>query len=214
MFQKLRYFLILKAIKHLTPTLYLKLKRFSQIGSLYIVDWKNKFPNNYIRPFIKLIKKHFKNKELIGVEIGVFKGKNALSILKNLNIKKLYLIDIWKHFTQFNINRDNSEMFNLVLNRFKDNKKVEIIRDFSINVCKSFKDNSLDFAYIDANHQYDCVYNDIKNWFDKIKINGVLCGHDIGINDVCNALIDYCLKNKIKFFIESPDWYIIKKKNL
>ena len=30
---------------------------------------------------------------LVGIEIGVYEGEHALSLLKNLNIKRLYLID-------------------------------------------------------------------------------------------------------------------------
>lgn len=112
----------------------------------------------------------------------------------------------------FVILKDCCKSFNIILNQFTDNNNVEIIKDFSIKTCKLFKDNSLDFVYIDRNHQYSYVYNDIKNWYNKIKIDGILCGHDIDKKDVCNALIAYCNENKITFYIDYPNWYIIKKK--
>ena len=159
------------------------------------------------RPMFEEICK-LNRKKLIGVEIGVQKGNNALVILKNLNIEKLYLIDIWQIYNKI----DNFINYDLVKRLFRKDKRVKIIRDYSIEISKSFKDNSLDFVYIDANHQYNYVYDDIKTWYKKIKINGVLCGHDIFIKDVFRALCTYCIKNEIMFFIEPPDWFIIKKK--
>jgi hypothetical protein len=41
-----------------------------------------------------------------------------------------------------------------------------------------FLDNSLDFVYIDANHAYDFVKEDIELWYPKVKKGGYLCGHD------------------------------------
>ena len=45
--------------------------------------------------YIKLTTKH----PLTGVEIGVYKGENALNILENLNIKMLYLVDPYIPFS-------------------------------------------------------------------------------------------------------------------
>lgn len=37
-------------------------------------------------------------KNLIGVEIGTYKGLNSVSLLKELSIKKLYLVDPYTNF--------------------------------------------------------------------------------------------------------------------
>jgi hypothetical protein len=41
-----------------------------------------------------------------------------------------------------------------------------------------FPDNSLDFVYIDANHAYQYVVQDIQLWYPKVKPGGYICGHD------------------------------------
>jgi cephalosporin hydroxylase len=41
-----------------------------------------------------------------------------------------------------------------------------------------FENNSLDFVYIDANHAYNYVVQDIELWYPKVKKGGYLCGHD------------------------------------
>ena len=70
----------------------------------------------------------------------------------------------------------------------------------------------LDFIYIDGNHSYNYVYNDIDMYYKKVKPNGIMCGHDIfNIIDVFHAVKDWCSKNCILFRIELPDWYFIKE---
>jgi hypothetical protein len=43
---------------------------------------------------------------------------------------------------------------------------------------KLFNDESLDFVYIDANHTYEAVKEDLKCWYDKVRVGGVVMGHD------------------------------------
>ena len=40
-------------------------------------------------------------KDLIGVEIGVFEADHALSLLENLDIKKLYLVDPYEMYDDY-----------------------------------------------------------------------------------------------------------------
>lgn len=56
-----------------------------------------------LRPMSNFMKKYFEGKELVGIEIGVEYGEHSLQILKNLNIKKLYLID------PYNLNKEYVE---------------------------------------------------------------------------------------------------------
>jgi disulfide oxidoreductase YuzD len=43
---------------------------------------------------------------------------------------------------------------------------------------KLFPDNYFDFVYIDANHTWQGITNDIHDWWPKVKLGGYLCGHD------------------------------------
>jgi hypothetical protein len=53
-----------------------------------------------------------------------------------------------------------------------------MIRANSQKASEIFQDESLDFVYIDANHAYDFVVDDINYWYSKVKKGGYLWGHD------------------------------------
>ena len=43
---------------------------------------------------------------------------------------------------------------------------------------EDFLDNSLDFVFIDANHTFEYVVNDIAEWSKKVRPGGIISGHD------------------------------------
>lgn len=47
-----------------------------------------------------------------------------------------------------------------------------------MDVVKQFKDESLDFVYIDGNHSFQHVVNDLCEWEKKVKVGGIVAGHD------------------------------------
>ena len=47
-----------------------------------------------------------------------------------------------------------------------------------MDAVKTFEDNSLDFVYIDGNHDFLNVAQDIHYWFKKVRPGGILSGHD------------------------------------
>lgn len=124
----------------------------------------------------------------IFVEVGTWEGEFSQELLANTNCKKLYCVDPYKHF-------DNEEypdgMNTLTQQQFDDKyenvrkrfevfgNRVEFIRKESMEAAKLFEDNSLDFVYIDGNHDYKYVLADIQAWYPKVKVGGWLCGDDI-----------------------------------
>ena len=47
-----------------------------------------------------------------------------------------------------------------------------------MDALKDFENRSLDFVYIDANHDVQHVMEDIAGWINKVKKGGILAGHD------------------------------------
>ena len=56
--------------------------------------------------------------------------------------------------------------------------QINPIKSLSWDGAAFYEDNSLDFVFIDAAHDYESVKKDINAWFPKIKKGGVIAGHD------------------------------------
>ena len=55
---------------------------------------------------------------------------------------------------------------------------VKIMKMTSIEASKRFEDNYFDMVFIDANHGYKSIKEDIEVWYPKVKQGGVISGHD------------------------------------
>jgi predicted O-methyltransferase YrrM len=77
-----------------------------------------------------------------------------------------------------------------------------------LDACKLYQDNSLDFVFIDASHEYQDVKEDIINWLPKVKIGGIIAGHDIGSPEVGKAVVE--VLNKVSAAFEYDVWYFKK----
>jgi len=137
---------------------------------------------NYDRvSLIQQIGKEFLNG--IGVEVGSFKGEFAKEILEVWD-GNLYMVDVWRGLDVeiYNDASNHSIHTDAYAEAMKNiagkEGRATMIRCDSAKGANLFADESLDFVYIDANHAYDFVVEDIKYWYPKVKKGGYLCGHD------------------------------------
>lgn len=132
----------------------------------------------------EMIERYFKSGS-IGAEIGVYKGSFSYTILTAANPSKLYLVDPWKIdlFEPLGETQESlDKMHNIVVKRFKDNPEIEILRETSVDAAPRFADNYFDWVYIDGDHTYEGVLQDILTWFPKVKEGGWICGDDYNIS--------------------------------
>jgi len=87
---------------------------------------------------------------------------------------------------------------------------IRPIRMSSIEASKLYEDQSLDFVFIDANHEYEHVMKDLLHWYPKVKIGEVFGGHDWDWTGVRRAVEEFfgALNKEIR--IERTSWVIIK----
>ena len=159
------------------------------------------------------IKCPLKNKNLKIAEIGVFTGVNSKEMMKYLNVAELYLIDPYENYENTHMGKINfSEAETIAKRRMKKfGKKVKFIKESSSDAVNRIP-NDMDYIYIDGNHNYEYVKDDIMNYWDKVRPGGLLAGHDIGIYDVLKAVLEFSKEKKVDFFISKDDWIIIKNK--
>ena len=127
---------------------------------------------------IKFLGKYFRGENLVGCEVGVFRGNNAESILSLPFVKKLYLVDPYKVYDDYD--DDNMHMIedakNLAARRLtRHNSRIQWIYE---KFDASLIPERLDFIYIDGSHQYHHVMQDIKNAQKCVRLHGLIGGHD------------------------------------
>lgn len=129
--------------------------------------------------------------KIVGAEIGVWRGGLSEILLSRRPRLFLYMIDCWKKPDQ---NSDYVKTGSLIASRaqaeFDSAKKTaihrtgfaegrrKIIHAFSSGAVKEIEDGSLDFVFIDGDHSYLAVKNDIEIWYPKVKLGGWIMGHD------------------------------------
>lgn len=176
------------------------------------------------RPFERLAIND-STKKLTGIEIGVCGGEHALSLLDNLDIEILYLIDPYEMYEIYingegkNYGQDQLSLnmtFEKALEKLKKHeKKLKWIKELSENAANLIT-KKVDFIYIDGNHDYEFVKNDIELYYPLLKSGGVIGGHDFynGFatthNGVINSVIEFAVGNELQLYIEQPDWWIYK----
>ncbi len=174
---------------------------------------KKEIVYNSFRPAIVYIKQKL-GKGVTGAEIGVYKGDNAEFILTLLEPTMLYLIDPWNNFLDI----DSNEIIGYThyietQERLKLYGNKRLIKKTSKEANKLFNNEELDFVYIDADHHYEAIKNDLNLWYPKVKKGGILSGHDYheSMECVVKAVNEFCAKNNLQLMYASTDWWVIKK---
>ncbi|MEY2924116.1 MAG: Synechococcus phage [Bacteroidota bacterium] len=163
-------------------------------------------------PYIKQLKG-----ELVGCEIGVCNGFTTEYLVKNiLNIKTLYAVDNYPIYIDWNGTRlteeRQEESKRRCAKKLSQYSNITLVYKSSTEFAKSLDNDSLDFIFIDGDHSYKGVIEDIKNYWPKVKNNGVFAGHDINLASVRRAIKDSFsgMPNIRVEIIENNGWIILK----
>lgn len=121
-----------------------------------------------------------------GLEIGAFMGESTHMFLSSGLFRGGFtVIDPWTgpitdyggdNFTWGEVKSEFER--NMSVFAGKNWQPIKIMRAFSENVYNAIEDESLDFIYIDGDHTYRGVKEDIKNYLPKLKKGGLIAGHD------------------------------------
>ncbi|CEL92384.1 unnamed protein product [Vitrella brassicaformis CCMP3155] len=138
----------------------------------------------------------------VGVELGVQRGTVRLSDCTDVTpalvsgefaaevlsrwpkCRKYYLVDLWTHQDNYNdtanVATDAQEAY---MNEAKDKlrhwqDKTVWMRMLTSDAAREIPDNSVDFVYIDARHDYCGVSEDLSLYWPKLRVGGIMAGHD------------------------------------
>ena len=125
------------------------------------------------------------------IEIGSFLGESTCYLAQRIKFLgsnvQIFSVDHWKGSDE-----DLQQQYiqsiggpDALFNTFLDNLQLHQVQHYviplrmdSLQASKLFRDESITFAFIDGDHHYINVLNDIKWWLPKIKLTGTLGGHD------------------------------------
>lgn len=123
----------------------------------------------------------------IGAELGVQRGIFAQEILDRwTSAKEYHLIDLWTHQDNYvdsaNVKQEIQNKFmNEALQRlqvFDGRTAIKVCRNYTVVCVKNYPNEYFDFIYVDARHDYKGVSIDIEDWWRKLKVGGIMAGHD------------------------------------
>lgn len=154
----------------------------------------------------------------IGAEIGVYKGEFTEKFCR-AGLKH-YAIDPWKSYDGSGRSQKLQERQDFlyghtqrILAPYPD---CTIIRKTSMDAINDFEDKSLDYVYVDGNHAFRYIAEDIYEWSHKVRNGGVISGHDY-FNTIPSASNVLCHVSTIvdaytKLY-DIKDWYVFGRKD-
>lgn len=152
----------------------------------------------------------------IGAEIGVYKGEFSEKLCK-VGLK-LYSIDPWKIYNDFSNPKGQKRLdfqYEHTKRTLAPFPNSNIVRKTSMEAVNEFKDNSLDFVYIDANHEFKYIAEDLFEWTKKVRPGGIISGHDYFFNKTSTGAQVWHVAHVLKAYIASygiPNWYLLGSK--
>lgn len=115
------------------------------------------------------------------VECGAWFGKSSAYLCDIAQDRiNVYIIDTWKGSQNEKRHVDvasRKDIHQIFLDNMGDRKFKDIVSDGAA-AASMFDDNTCDVVFIDMEHTYEAVKNDIQHWLPKVKIGGYLAGHD------------------------------------
>jgi predicted O-methyltransferase YrrM len=123
---------------------------------------------------LSLLRKYASDSRTI-VEIGCYEGKTSVALAEaSPRLEKLYSVD---PFLRGRLGVCYGELIARMHRRRRRVKNIEFIKAFSHEAAPSF-DVPIDFLFIDADHRYESIKRDSEDWFEKVRIGGVIALHD------------------------------------
>lgn len=127
-------------------------------------------------------------------EIGVYEASTASIVGQQRENCVLHLIDTWKNtnnpdylatgdYHSYHQDSQHEANYQRALEHLwfllpGSQNRTKIYRATSIEAATSVPNHSMDMVFIDADHSYKAVKQDIATWLPKVKSGGYLGGHD------------------------------------
>lgn len=165
------------------------------------------------------------NRACSAVEIGVNKGEYLFSMVSYcpkvfwFGVDPYTQYETYSHLITINPKEGWSNMYATLIQKISSHpayNRIRLVRKKSADALDEAVDN-LDFVYIDGNHSYDAVMEDITLWEPKVRPGGILAGHDYNktskrhkeiFGGLIKAVNEYAATNNRDLKLDvSGNWY-------
>lgn len=117
----------------------------------------------------------------VGAEMGVEQGEFSEPLCRENPQATVYGIDPWQSYPGYRDHVSQEQLdgfYEATRKRFVPYPNYRIIKKFSMEALEDFEDGSLDWVYLDGNHTLPFIINDLIGWSQKIRVGGIVSGHD------------------------------------
>jgi len=158
----------------------------------------------------------------LGVEVGVYRGRFTATLAKRTPKMQLIGVDAWKVYPGYKdyVETDlETEAYADAVRRTQGYPNVKLMNAWSVDASKTFQDESIDYIFIDCNHTYEWVVEDLKAWVPKVRQGGIVMGHDyfvmkklnFGVIQAVNGWVEtHFIKHLFTWADNCPSWCFIK----
>ena len=119
---------------------------------------------------------------VLGTEIGVQAGKYSEVLCRAIPRLLLNAVDPYESDKNDEVAVSESQYARHEVTaraRLKEfNHQVYFFIEPSLEAVRGISDHSLDFVYIDGNHTFDYVMQDLIEWSKRVRSGGIVAGHD------------------------------------
>lgn len=149
------------------------------------------------------------------VEVGVWKGHSIIYLANKLKTKnvEIFAVDLWDDTYKYDdvpeLKKQKKYIYDIYQENVKRAKlegKIHNIKTFSWQGARYFRNKSVDFVFIDADHSLDSVTKDINAWLPKIRENGIIAGHDYFNPCGVKKAVDKIFGDSVHFY--GSCWYV------
>ncbi|MFA5830881.1 MAG: class I SAM-dependent methyltransferase [Candidatus Paceibacterota bacterium] len=157
-----------------------------------------------------------------GVELGVYKGKYTEVLMNMLPGLDLTAVDAWTAYAGYNDYETTDLEVNAYNQAMSRAKKTgfTVMKDWSVPASQKFADESLDFVFLDGNHDFAHCIEDLAAWSPKVKKGGIVSGHDFFKSNQLRYAVTYavpawCAYQKVPMLFvvngdKIPSWFYVK----
>ena len=149
-----------------------------------------------------------------GAEIGVADGRYSEILCEKIPDLELIAVDPFYRRGHYEKAKERLQKYN-----------VRIVRKVSMEAVLEVDNDFLDFVFIDGDHKFDFVMEDLIGWARKVRSGGIVAGHDyyhFHKSGVIQAVNTYTEIHRVQLNLipryegghiddKAPCWYFVNK---